>query len=145
LDRGANPRAKMNVAGIFALTPLEMAVLQGDVAMVRALNPTPTDVNKFSESGISTLTAAVMVNRIDMVRALIAMGAKVNDVDELSMTPLMHAALIDFGDTAVVELLLASGAETKATSKEGLTALDFARRQGHEAAARLLAHSPPGN
>jgi ankyrin repeat protein len=145
LDRGANPRAKMNVAGIFALTPLEIAVLQGDVAMVRALNPTPADINRLSETGISSLTAAVMANRIDMVRTLIAMGAKVNDVDELSMTPLMHAALVDFGDTAVVELLLASGAQTKATSKDGLTALDFARRQGHQAAARLLAHSPPGN
>jgi ankyrin repeat protein len=90
-------------------------------------------------------TPTIHANRIDMVRTLIAMEAKVNDVDELSMTPLMHAALVDFGDTAVVELLLASGAETKATSKDGLTALDFARRQGHQAAARLLAHSSPGN
>ncbi len=145
LDRGANPRAKMNLAGIFALTPLEIAVLQGDAAMIRALNPTPADLNRVSDAGISSLTAAVMANRVDMVRTLIAMGAKVNDFDELSMTPLMHAALVDFGDTAVVELLLLSGAETKATSKDGLTALDFARREGHLAAARLLAQAAPGN
>jgi ankyrin repeat protein len=144
LERGADPRAKMNLLGIFAVTPFEMAVIQGDVAMIRALDPTPADLNKVTDTGISNLTAAVLANRVEMVRTLVAMGAKVNDVDELSMTPLMHAALVDYGDTAVLEVLLASGAERDVTSKDGLTALEFARRHGHEAAARLLAPARSG-
>ena len=49
-------------------------------------------------------------NDVEMARALIGFGAKLDLVDETSLTALMHAASVDFGDTAMVELLVASGA-----------------------------------
>jgi ankyrin repeat protein len=62
----------------------------------------------------------------------------VNVVDELSLTPLMHAALVDYGDTEMAELLLASGASVSPRSKDNHTALDLARQHSHTAIARLL-------
>jgi len=62
---------------------------------------------------------------------LIGRGANVNVVDKLGMTPLLWAASSDFGDPAMIQLLLKSGAKADARTKEGLTALDLARKYGH--------------
>ena len=47
------------------------------------------------------------------------------------MTPLLWAASMDFGDPAMIELLLKSGARADARNKDGLTALELARKYGH--------------
>jgi ankyrin repeat protein len=44
------------------------------------------------------------------------------------MTPLLYAASIDFGGSAMIDLLLQSGARPDARTKDGLTALDLARK-----------------
>jgi ankyrin repeat protein len=66
-----------------------------------------------------------------MARLLIERGADVNHVDKKGMTPLLYAASIDFGDSAMIDLLLKSGARSNLRTKEGLTALDLARRYHH--------------
>ena len=80
-----------------------------------------------------------------MARTLIGLGAKVNLVDETSFTALMHASSVDFGDTAMVELLVASGADRSAKSKDGLTALDMARKFGHDDSVRILSSGRASN
>jgi ankyrin repeat protein len=85
-------------------------------------------VDEADSDGITILSWAVIGNRIDMARLLIERGADVNHEDKKGMTPLLYAASIDFGDSAMVELLLKSGARTSARTKEGLTALDLARK-----------------
>jgi ankyrin repeat protein len=60
------------------------------------------------------------------------------------MTPLLYAASIDYGDTAVLEQLLAAGADVSAKNKEGLTALDLARNYSHQRIADLLAKKATG-
>ena len=47
------------------------------------------------------------------------------------MTALLYAASIDFGDSAMIRLLLDSGARQDARTPEGLTALDLARNYQH--------------
>jgi ankyrin repeat protein len=47
------------------------------------------------------------------------------------MTPLLWAANIDFGDTAMIDLLLRSGAKTDVRNRDGLTPLELARTHGH--------------
>lgn len=66
-------------------------------------------------------------NRVESARSLIARGANVNAVDNNGMTPLMYAASIDFGDSAMIDLLVKSGAKREARIKEGLTAVELAR------------------
>jgi ankyrin repeat protein len=55
------------------------------------------------------------------------------------MTPLLYAASVDFGDTAVIEKLVAAGADLKAKNKQGQTALELATSYNHKAMASLLA------
>jgi ankyrin repeat protein len=75
-----------------------------------------------------------------MARMLIERGADVNATDTLGMTPLLWAASSSFGDAAMIELLLASGARRDVRNKDGLTPLELARKYGHvELAAALEA------
>jgi len=85
-------------------------------------------VDEVDNDGITILSWAAIANRVDIARLLIERGADVNHVDKKGMTPLLYAASIDFGDSAMVELLLKSGARTSAQTKEGQTALDLARQ-----------------
>ena len=75
-----------------------------------------------------------------MARLLIARGAKVDAVDKKGMTPLLYAASIDFGDSRMIDLLIKSGANKQARTKEGLTALDLAQKYNH---TNLLASLAP--
>jgi uncharacterized protein len=67
-------------------------------------------------------------NQVEMARFLVERGAEVNHTDKLGMTPLLYAASIDFGDSAMVDLLLKAGGKREARTKDGLTALDLARK-----------------
>ena len=53
-------------------------------------------------------------------------------LDIKGMTPLLYAASIDFGDSALLDLLLKSGADRKAKSPDGLTASALAKKYGHQ-------------
>ena len=87
----------------------------------------------------SPLASAVFAHHVELARLLIKAGANVNRVDDKGMTPLMYAAIADFGDAAMIDLLLASGARTDARDKTGLTAADHARQYGHtQLVQRLL-------
>jgi hypothetical protein len=88
-------------------------------------------VNEADGDEISLLSWAVIANRVEMARLLIERGADVNHVDKKGMTPLLYAASIDFGDSAMIDLLVKSGAQTSARTKEGKTALDLARMYKH--------------
>ena len=145
LDHGANPQAKMQVGGQIPATPLLLATIQGETEAVAAFLARGSDVNEPDEQGMSLLADTATSNDTAVARLLLARGAKVDAVDELSMTPLMHAASVDFGDTAMVDLLLASGADRSIKSKDGLTALDMAKKYGHAAIVESLSRSVHGN
>ena len=145
LERGANPKLSMKLGGQGANTLFDIAIFLGDRQMVRQLAASGLDVNTLDEFGLSTLDNAVLGNDVEMVRALIDLGAHVNQVDETSLTPLMHASSMDFGDTAMVELLVSAGADRTLKSKDGLTALDLARKLGHDSIARVLTSARASN
>jgi uncharacterized protein len=145
LARGARLNQPMKLGGQGAVTLLDIAVFYGDQAMVKQLAASGLDVNALDELGLSMLDNAVLGNDVGMARTLIALGAHVNQVDETSLTALMHASSVDFGDTAMVELLVAGGADRALKSKDGLTALDMARRFRHESIARVLSSERPSN
>jgi len=122
---------KMLFLGMFPATPLlELAATQR-TASVRALLDLGAKVDEADNDGITILGWAAIANRVDMARLLIERGADVNHADKNGMTPLLYAASIDFGDAAMIDLLLKSGARPSARSKEGLTALELARKYNH--------------
>ncbi len=86
--------------------------------------------------GVTFLGMAVLANRVEAAQLLISRGADVNHVDSYGLTPLQIAASIDFGDSRMIELLKKAGASAHKRDKQGLTALELARRYKH---ANLIA------
>jgi ankyrin repeat protein len=132
LDAGARRDEQMKVLGTFFASPMNYAVINNDLDATKLLIERGADVNEIGiEDGVSLLGWAAIGNRAGMVDLLIAKGAKVNYVDKLGMTPLLYAASIDWGDTAVIQKLIAAGADAQMKTPEGRTALDLARTYLH--------------
>lgn len=112
-----------DILGTFYSSPLPYAMSIGDIPVMEYLISKGANVNEVDDDGISILAWAAISNRAAAIDLLARRGAKVNSVDRFGMTGLPHAASIDFGDTSVVEKLVALGADAKAKNKEGLTAL----------------------
>jgi ankyrin repeat protein len=122
---------KMTFFGLFPTTPLLELASTHRTDSVRALLDAGAQVDEADDDGITILSWAAIANRVEMARLLIKRGADVNHVDKKGMTPLLYAASIDFGDSAMIDVLLQSGARTSARTKEGLTALDLAHKYNH--------------
>jgi N-acyl-D-amino-acid deacylase len=138
-DAGANVNAKMKIIGRFAATPLLYTVAASSPAMVEYLISKGADPNEVDGDGISILSWAAIINRPETVKLLVTRGADINHVDRFGMTPLLYATSIYFGETAVLDRLIAAGADLKATNKQGQTAADLARAYNHTAMASRLA------
>ena len=63
-------------------------------------------------------------------------GAPVNASDASGRTALMLAARR--GDVGMARLLVGAGADARRTDRQGVSAIEHARRAGHEALARHL-------
>jgi ankyrin repeat protein len=117
--------------GTSRTTPMLGAFKFGDVDVATTLLDLGAPVDFADGNGITMLGRSVLNNEVELARMLIARGANVNVVDKQGMTPLLWAANVDFGDTAMIELLLKSGAKADARTKDGLTPLELARKHRH--------------
>lgn len=113
------------------ITPLVYAVSFEDARVVEALLAAGAKLEQTDADGLSPLNWAAIGGRVEVARALIARGANVNHADKKGYTPLHYAASIDYGDAAMIELLIKSGAKADAKTAEGATALELARKYGH--------------
>jgi len=99
----------------------------GTLALASAPSPT-----------LSTWIETVAFGTAGEVRKLLDSGfdpntATVGKTTALMLAvPVLLAASIDFGDTAMIELLLKAGARVDVRTPEGKTALDLAREYGHQ-------------
>lgn len=124
--------------GTSPYSPLAAASQFGHVDAVRAL----LDLGAAPDPAV--LKRSILSNRVAVVRLLLDAGADVNHVDDATgMTPLMYASAIDFGDSTMVDMLLAAGARPEVKDKEGLTALDRARHAGNLHLVPSLEHAAP--
>jgi ankyrin repeat protein len=139
---GDDVDGKMMVIGLFPNPPLLQIVGFGDVSTMRALLDAGAPVDEADGDGLTSLAWAAIANRTDAARLLIERGANPNHVDKKGMTPLLYAASIDFGDPAMIDLLLKSGADAKARTREGLTAAQLAQKYGHAQAVKHIPATP---
>ena len=137
-DAGARTDVPMKVLGVFYVSPLIYTTFSGDAAMADYLISKGANPNEEDVDGVTVLEWAVISNHAEVAQVLLARGAQVNRVDKFGMTPLLYAASIDFGDTAVMEKLIAAGANLQAKNKQGQTALDLANNYRYQALANLL-------
>jgi ankyrin repeat protein len=125
-----NARFRVPLSGVVQ-TPLALAIRHGDSEIVRKLLDLGAEIEGADSEPWSSLEYAVLNNRLDVARLLLERGADINYVDKAGYTPLLLAASIDFGDTAMIDLLLQAGARVDAKSPAGKTALDLAREYRH--------------
>jgi ankyrin repeat protein len=130
-DAGDPLDSKVTLLGTATSTPLTFLVTTNRIDSIRTLLDLGGRVDEADDDGITLMGWAAIGNRPEMVQLLIHRGADLNHVDKNGMTPLLYAASIDFGDSAVIELLLKARANPNARTKDGLTALDLARKYKH--------------
>ena len=118
--------------GTSRTTPMLGAFKFGDVDVIRTLLELGAPVDFADGNQITMLGRSVLNHELGLARMLIDRGANVNATDKLGMTPLLWAASSDFGDAAMVELLLKAGAKADAKNRDGRTALELARTYKHD-------------
>jgi ankyrin repeat protein len=152
LSHGANA----NVATRYGITPLGLAVENGNPRMTASLLAAGADPN-LDNGGQTALHIAARTNATQAGRLLLAKGAAVDArTDWQSVTPLMVAA--SAGASAMVEVLISAGGDVNAVAattslfigpgdesttytqipRGGMTPLMFAARDGCLECARLL-------
>jgi ankyrin repeat protein len=143
--------ARVDVPNKYGITPLIQASRTGDTAIIDALLKAGAKATMAHPDGETALMAAARTGRIDAVRLLLEAGADVNATTYQQETALMWAAAE--GHTDVVKALLDNRADANRKARQttleerkhadhptgGFTALMYAVRNGHAAAATTLA------
>lgn len=134
LKEGAEPNWR-NSGG---WTPLMIAAAEKHLEAVELLLQSKADPNLRNGYGRTALMFAAAYGQHDIVERLLAAGADPNIVpsDQSGWTALIAAAAR--GHALTVEVLLRSGADPNIRARDGLTALELARSQGHDEIVRIL-------
>ena len=131
-------------------TALQFAAGAGNLAMVKLLLAKGANVNAATTETLQVRKGPIALKHLtplmyaapygtpELIRTLLDAGANVNARDVRDMTPLMLAVSSETQDPAVARLLLAKGADVKAKSNLGETALDWAKKFGNPEVIRLL-------
>jgi ankyrin repeat protein len=116
----------------------------GDAPVLRTLLDAGLDANQQTQIvtlRLPALAFAAVGGQLDAVRLLTSKGAAAGAAGTHGWTPLMMAAASVDPDPALVDLLLAKGAEINARDDAGRTALDWAMLQGETPVVHLLRKS----
>jgi uncharacterized protein len=114
-------------------SPLMMAALRGQDALVERLISRGADVNK---TGWTPLHYAATHGHLKIIGLLLENHAFIDPESPNGTTPLMMAA--QYGTIEAVKLLLEEGAEPLLKNQLGLTAIDFAQRANRPDAVELI-------
>eukprot|EP00439_Symbiodinium_sp_Y106_P080636 s169_g19.t1 len=139
-------RAEVNHTTVDGATPLHIAVQQGQATVVKILLGMRADVHLVLPNGFTPLCIAVLNQRPEIVAMLIEASVEVNKaikdpVDEMQKPPLVIAAAC--GHTDVVRMLARSRADLEQADPSGDTAMEVAKKAGHEAVVRVLKGTEP--
>ena len=144
----------INAGDLIGNSALMWAAGNSNLAAVKLLLASGADVNASHIREIQMKNGLIAVSKItplmavaarrspEVAAALLEAGAEVNAKDIRGMTPLMFAVASDVADPRVVTLLLDRKADREIKSRDGETALDWARKFGNPEVLRLLGGLP---
>ncbi|MBI3432587.1 MAG: ankyrin repeat domain-containing protein [Hydrogenophilales bacterium] len=119
-------------------TPIRMAALVGDVALVKAMIEKGADIKAIvRDANESPLHAAIAEGHREIAELLINNGADVNAENLSRRTPL-HFLAAYLNDRKLAELMIEKGANVNAEDKDGRTPLSYATRAGNGEVADVL-------
>ena len=122
-------------------TPWLVTGVTGSVAMADVLLPVHPDLRLTNRFGGVSIIPASERGHAAYVRRVAAAGIDVNHVNDLGWTALLEAVILGDGGPAhqeVVAGLLAAGADPRIADRDGVTALEHARRRGQAAIVTQL-------
>ena len=129
--------AKANLANDYGVAPLALACTNRSAAMVEKLLKAGADLNAAQGTGETPLMVCARTGNVETVKLLLSRGADPNAKEiEQGQTALMRAVAEKHPDVA--RALIDRGADVRARSKGGFTALLFASQLGELASARML-------
>lgn len=134
-----HPQLQVEYRNAQGESPLMLAALKGRLAAAERLIQRKAEVNKPGWTALHYAATHAGVAAVPLVRLLLEHHAYIDAASPNQSTPLMLAA--QYGDPAVVRLLLEEGADPLLKNEQGLTAIDFARRAGREAVAGSIAEA----
>ena len=120
-------------------TPLVLAVIKQDEALLELLIKNEASLNETDRFGRSALFYASIDEKEDIVRLLLNAGADVNLRSDLSKTPLMAAT--HNGNLEIAKLLLSRNADIDAQDHSGWSALFYAIWNKNAELTQLLVES----
>jgi ankyrin repeat protein len=121
-----------------------VSVIRGDTNLASFLLERGADVEtRFAgldtAKGSTPLMWAAWWGFPEMAKLLLKYGASIDARDDAGLTALMYAAAAkDRGNTHVLEILLAAGADARAVTPAGESASSFAQQYGKQPAAEVL-------
>jgi len=121
-------------------SPLNLAIINGDLDIVELLLANGSDVNARSGAGSypgeTPLHSVAYAGHTRIAELLLAYGANVNATDRYRYTPLRRT--VEQGHLAMTELLIRKGADIVTSDVNGMTLLHVVARTEHVEIARLL-------
>ena len=137
LERLLRAGADADAADDHGVTPLERAAENASAAAVEKLLAAGADAGARQTSGLTPLMTAARTGSVAVVRALVRAGADVDAVvTATGATALMWAVSEPHPEN--VRLLLAAGADPRASTRKGFTPLMYAARNGDVPTAAAL-------
>lgn len=135
LKNGAN----VNFEKESGITPMTIACIYDDWAMIDLLITHGANVNYCADNGESTLSIACAQGAVNATHMLLVNKANPNTVDSKGLTPLLHAILHRVeGNAEIVRLLLEYKADANLSTPAGFSPLMAASQNNDTDIAQML-------